>query len=238
MTWSPGELEALDTVAIGSAEIVYAFVSLDGAPSATELELLDAGERDRARRFVREEDRRRFTLAHAALRRILGLCIDVPPADVRFETGDRGKPRLSSELEPLEFNMAHSHELALVAVARHAPVGVDLEWLGEIPAAIELADSHFSKRERRILGAVPKRQRSELFLRYWTRKEAVIKASGEGLSRTLNDFDVDTAPRVVFAPGASGSPARWALDDLPAPNGYLAAVAVAATSRTPHWRPL
>ena len=151
------------------------------------------------------------------LRLVLARYLDVPPAVVRYELGPKGKPHLSGDLARIKFNMAHSDGLALVAMTRDLAVGVDIERMRDLPDATALADHHFSERECSALRAAPPPQRSARFLRYWTRKEAVIKASGEGLSRALDAFDVDTAPSSITVRTGLGQPeqTRWAMQDPP-----------------------
>jgi 4'-phosphopantetheinyl transferase len=239
MIWPSAALSALDAVPVG-ADVVYAFIGLGGEPAASDRELLDPDERLRADRFVHESDRTRFILAHAALRLVLARCLGVEPAAIRYERGPQGKPRLAGALQPVEFNMAHSHDLGLVAVTRDRPVGVDVERLRDIADTSSLADSYFSVRERSAIAAAAGWERSPRFLQYWTRKEAVIKASGEGLSRELDTFDVDTAPHTVAIPASEGRPGHteWWVLDLPAPDGFLAAGAVATAGDVPAWRAL
>jgi 4'-phosphopantetheinyl transferase len=218
MTWSAADLRALEGISVGQREVVYAFVSLEGEPSALDEALLDDVERRRSSRFVRPRDRHRFVHAHAGMRLFLALSLGVEPAIVRYETGAHGKPRLLPGLPPLEFNLSHSEELALLAVSRERPVGVDVEHVREIPDAMSIADAHFTADESEGLRSLPPPERRAAFFRYWARKEAVIKAGGEGLERDLDSFEVDGAP---------GS-TEWVLQDLPSPAGYAAAGAVAA----------
>ena len=243
MIWSAADLRALEAVRIGPSEVVYAFVSLVGEPSAVDEALLDDEERHRSQRFVRPTDCSRFVLAHAALRLFLARCLGVEPATVLYETGTHGKPRLVPGLGPLEFNLSHSEGLGLLAVARDRSVGVDVEHVRELPDALDIADTHFSVAERDELRSLPQAERRAAFFYCWTRKEAVIKAGGEGLGRALDSFDVDLAPGSTSAlkrwAGRSGEEAELSLRDLPAPPGYAAAAAVAApASALIGWREL
>ena len=185
---------------------MYVFVSLAGAPSALDEALLDDEERARSRRFVRAVDCHRFVLAHAALRLFLARCLDVDPVTVGYEKGLHGKPRLGAGLVPLEFNLSHSDVLGLLAVARDRSVGVDVERTREVPDVLAIADTHFSAAERMGLRSLPPAERLAAFFRCWTRKEAVIKASGEGLGLALDSFDVD------LAPGSMSALKRYAAD--------------------------
>lgn len=218
MVWSAADLRALESIHVGDSEVVYAFVLLEGEPSASDEELLDDDEQGRAERFVRPTDRHRFVLAHSSLRSFLALALAVEPATVRYETGAHGKPSLLPGLPPLEFNLSHSEELGLLAVARGRALGVDVEHVRELPDAMIIADTHFTAAESEGLRSLAPPERQAAFFRYWARKEAVIKAGGEGLERALDSFDVDE----------STGRTEWFLRDLPSPAGYAAAGAVAA----------
>jgi len=229
MIWSAADLRALEAIRVEQSEVVYAFVSLEGEPSALDEALLDDEERDRASRFVRPRDRSRFVHAHAGLRLFLALSLGVEPATVRYETGAHGKPRLLPGPQSLEFNLAHSEELGLVAVVRDRSVGVDVEHVRDLPDAMNIADTHFTAAESETLRSLPPEEGRAAFFRYWARKEAVIKAGGEGLERSLDSFSID---------GTAGS-TEWILQDLQSPTGYAAAGAVAAhPGAAPQWREL
>lgn len=218
MIWSAADLRALEGIRVGESDVVYAFVSLEGEPSAFDEDLLDDEERGRAERFVRPTDRHRFVLAHSSLRSFLALALAVEPAAVRYEAATHGKPGLAPGLPRLEFNMSHSEDLGLLAVARGRAVGVDVEHVRELPDAMSIADTHFTATESERLRSMAPPERQLAFFRYWARKEAVIKAAGEGLGRALDSFDVDESPEGT----------EWFFRDLPSPAGYAAAGAVSA----------
>lgn len=236
------ELRSLRAISLGPSEVVYAFVSVASEPSALDEALLDDEEQVRSTRFVRPPDRRRFVLAHAALRLFLARCLDIHPMAVRYENGIHGKPRLASGLPSMGFNLSHSGELGLVAVARDRSVGVDVEQVRGVLDARSIADMHFSRAERQALRSFPPAEQQEAFFRCWTRKEAVTKAVGEGLGHALDSFEVDLAPGSVSAltrfDGRSGNVAGWSLRDLTAPTGYAAAGAAAIVLRAQptRWR--
>jgi len=243
MIWRAADLRALEDVSVEPAEVVYAFVSLAGEPSTIDEALLDEAERARAARFVRPTDRRRFVLSHAALRLFLARCLDLEPTIVRYENGVHGKPRLELASPQLEFNLSHSGGLGMLAVARDRPVGVDVEHVRDVPYALSISDTHFSAAEREVLRSLPPAERRGAFFRCWTRKEAVIKAGGEGLGRALDSFDVDITPGSTSAlkrfGDRSGDEAGMFVRDLLSPPGYTAAGAVAAPARVPvRWQEL
>jgi 4'-phosphopantetheinyl transferase len=192
--------------------------------------LLAPEERARADQFVHEQHRRRFTAARAALRRLLGEVLRAPADALVFETGAHGKPALAGRWRgALEFNVTHAHELALYAVRTDGPVGVDVEWRRAVPDCLDIARSHFAPGERAALEAVSAADRELAFFRCWTRKEAFIKATGEGLSHPLDRFEVTLAPgdppRFLSIDGDANAAAGWSLFSLEPAPGYLAAVA-------------
>jgi 4'-phosphopantetheinyl transferase len=194
--------------------------------------MLAEDERQRAGRFRFEQHRQRFVVGRGALRTILGCYLDIEPEQVCFGYAARGKPHLQPEPEAgaLYFNLAHSHELALCALSRDGPIGIDLEYALPLPDADQVAARFFSAAEQSAYRDLPPEQRQEAFYLCWTRKEAYIKATGEGLARSLSDFDVSLTPgepaRLLRVAGDPLEAARWSLATLwPAPS-YVAALAV------------
>jgi 4'-phosphopantetheinyl transferase len=193
-------------------------------------EALSPDERARAARFVFPRDRRRFAVARGALRSILAGYLGLTPSALAFAYGPRGKPRLADRAD-LDFNLAHSHELALCAVTAGRPVGVDVEWLRPLSDLLSVARTAFSPAELAALLAGSEAERPAAFFRCWTRKEAYIKARGDGLSLPLDAFDVslaaDEPPALLANRLDPAEPARWTLHSLAPADGYLGALAVA-----------
>lgn len=212
-----------------AGEVHVWYVDIDGGALSSAAKLLSADEIDRADRFHFERDRRRFMLARAALRRRLGAYLGCPPQDVHFDYGAHGKPVLSAPATPtLRFNVSHAGGRALLGFTCGCEVGVDLERLVEVPDALDLAARFFAPSERAALETVEPGQRSRAFLNGWTRKEAFVKAVGEGLGFPLDRFGVSLSPdepaRLLAL--EDGDPTAWTLSDLEPEAGYLAAVAV------------
>jgi 4'-phosphopantetheinyl transferase len=188
---------------------------------------LSDDEQARAGRFIRDEPRRLFLATRSALRAILGRYLDLPPADVPILTDASGKPNVPDS--DVQFNVAHSGELALVAVARGFAVGVDVELVRPVDEAREIAARNFHPDERAAICAADVAQQDAIFLRYWTRKEAVLKAIGTGLGYPLDAFDVlpdQGRARWVELPAHAAAPlTRCWLEDVDPCPGYLAAVA-------------
>jgi 4'-phosphopantetheinyl transferase len=164
---------------------------------------LAADERDRSARFRFERDRRRFVVARGSLRDVLGRYVGTPADQIRFVYNAFGKPELSSEIggSRVRFNVSHSADIALIAVASDADVGVDIECVREDAGFAEIAQHFFSPDEAALRG--------QAFFRCWTKREAYVKACGEGLG--------DGPVRVD---------GRWSFFTVEPAPGYVGAVAV------------
>jgi 4'-phosphopantetheinyl transferase len=197
---------------------------------------LSADEGERAARFHFERDRRRFIVGRGELRALLGRYLGIEPERVRFRYGPRGKPHLEADTvgtvgdEALRFNLAHSHELVLYAFTRAREIGVDIEHVRPLPDAEQLAARFFSPGENAAWQALPESQHLEAFFNCWTRKEAYLKAIGDGLARPLDQFEVSLAPGEAAAllrvQGHAEEVAHWRLYAIEAAAGYIAALAV------------
>lgn len=191
--------------------------------------MLDHMERARARGLLLHRDRVRFVVAHAALRTILAHYLQQQPSEVCFQVGVYGKPMVAGTLRPrLDFNLAHSADLAVCAVARDREVGIDLERIQ--PTALDdLAQRFFSPAEQAALGALPPAQRVLGFFQCWTRKEAYLKADGHGLALPLDSFDVSVAPgapaAVLAVRGTAHIATDWSLRELDVGAEYSGAIA-------------
>jgi len=219
-------------------------VALERDPDrlARDRALLSPDERRRADRFRFPVHADRFTVSRASLRRILGAYLDVDPARIAFAYGPDGKPRLADPADPLRFNLAHSADVTLVALARGREVGVDLERMRRGVPHQRLARRFFAHPEIVALDSIPTPRREAAFFATWARKEAYVKARGEGLVRWLRRFAVsiepdEARPRLVV-PGHPGEAARWTLASIDAGPGFAAALAVegSADPRVFVWR--
>ncbi len=205
-------------------------VFLDRTPGWLEWhdELLCDDERDRACRFYFERDRRRFTVARGALRMILSGYSAQHPESIRFEYGPQGKPHLASSHSEMRFNLAHSEELALIAVARERELGIDVERIRSFSLGAQRPEDFFSPREVSTLRALSGTLAEEAFFRCWTRKEAYIKARGGGLSIPLDSFDVSLEagePAALLAVrGDATEASRWSMQALHPAAGYAGAL--------------
>jgi 4'-phosphopantetheinyl transferase len=156
-------------------------VAVDQSAWTLQLPELDEAEQARAASFVHIRDRWRYSVARAQLRLLLAEHLGMPSAALHFVHDHWGKPHLVTEPR-CAFNLSHSGDVALVALANDGEIGVDIEVLRAMPNALELAQLHFSPAERQALSAASPTDRDAVFLRCWTRKEACLKAIGRGLS--------------------------------------------------------
>jgi 4'-phosphopantetheinyl transferase len=196
---------------------------------------LAADEQQRAARFRFERHRRQYEVGRGALRTLLGAYLDLPPGEVRFAYGERGKPFLAAPPpggSDLHFNLSNSNELALIGFVRGIEIGVDVEYRKAMPDLEQIAERFFSESERVALRQLPAHQKPAGFFNCWTRKEAYLKAVGQGLAARLDSFDVTLAPgeppRMLTLEGDAPRAARWFFEHFqPAPD-YVGALAVEA----------
>lgn len=198
--------------------------------------ILSPNEQVRATRFRFERDRLTYITGRGALRTLLGDYLDRPPATIPITTTPYDKPILASPDASLTFNVSHSGDLVLLAFADQVAVGVDVEPIRPIPDADDIVARFFSDAEVQTWRALPPAQRDAAFLTCWTRKEAYIKARGEGLSHPLHLFDVafrPNEPARLLASRSSDAPVDdWSLHALPLPAPYVGALAVRDPSTT------
>ena len=193
--------------------------------------LLSSTERARAQSFHFPKDREQYVIRHGLLRVLLGRYLRTPPSEIEFRYGPQGKPGIKSDDAPevLYFSNSHSGHLALYAVTRACPLGVDVECLRPIPDFQDIAARFFSPRETQMLMALPMAYRTEGFFAFWTHKEAILKATGEGIAHGLTEVEMTLNERrdleIVGMAGESQTHSEWRLRSLlPAP-GYRAALA-------------
>ena len=223
-------------VACDEGEVHVWLASLEQEPRVARAlhDTLNADERQRADRFHFAKDRAHFVVARGVLRDILGRYLGTPPARIGFSYSRYGKPSLKEgdgdDGARLCFNVSHSHELALYAVARGREIGLDIEHLREDLAGPEIAERFFSPAEVAALRTLAPELHTAAFFNCWTRKEAYIKALGEGLSHPLHRFSVSLIPgepaSLLHADDDPSAPSRWWMSALPVDDGYAAAVVV------------
>jgi len=187
-------------------------------------------ERDRARRFVFDRDRDRFIEARACLRQLLAARLGTPPDSVELVYGARGKPALAPGYADtgLRFNVSHCDDLTLYAFSCGREIGIDVEAVRPIGDADDIAARFFSQREKRAYRALEPGDRPLGFFQCWTRKEAFIKALGDGLSYPLDRFDVSLTPgepaQILRVEDTPGDRCGWRLESWSPAPGFVAAV--------------
>ncbi len=222
-----------DLILSGNATHIWR-VTLEQTPAriCQLFQLLSQDERERAERFFFERDRRRFIVGRGALRIILGRYVGVGPDQLRFGYALHGKPYLANSFGhfTLQFNMAHSNELAVYALARGCQVGIDVEYIRPLLELDQIASRFFSASESMALRAIPENQKVEAFFNCWTRKEAYIKAIGDGLAQPLDQFQVSLAPgepaRLLNVEGLPEQINRYSMMAFTPDFGYVGALVV------------
>jgi 4'-phosphopantetheinyl transferase len=219
-------------VAGGAIEVVSVRLDADLSAVGALAQCLSDGERLRARRFVFERDRRRYIVGRARLRHLLASRLGVEPDAVELFYGPRGKPRLSRSFtnSDLCFNVSHSEDVAVYAFSSGREIGVDVEAVREMRDADDIAARFFSRRENEAYLALDPRDKVLGFFNCWTRKEAFIKAIGDGLCYPLDSFDVSLAPEepamILRVGSTSGSNCGWQLEGFSPGPGFIAAVVI------------
>lgn len=185
-------------------------------------------ERDRARRFRFDHLYEAFVIAHGALRHLLGHYINCSPNEVALAYSVKGKPALAAP-SSVHFNMTHSGDLAVIALTLRREIGVDVEQIRPLSDIQQIADQCFCPEEASEVMSAPQTERERAFFRCWTRKEAYIKATGDGLSAPLSSFRVtvqrDVPTRFVHIQHNAIEAEAWTLHDLQVPVDYAAALA-------------
>lgn len=208
--------------------------------------LLSREEKARAARCYNDLHRNRFIAGRSFLRTVLGKYLGIKPGSILFTYGPNGKPELGAIAAEsgLRFNLAHSENLALLALTTRAEVGTDIERVRPVPEAAELVRRFFSSRETAQFGELLPEQQSPAFFNLWTRKEALLKATGEGIAHSLRSVEVSFLPyepaRLLSVPPGIPAPGHWTLRELHPAPGFIAALVVASFPihlRTFSWPP-
>lgn len=232
-----------DSVTLLPGDVHVWSVCLDRPESSVDAlsKTLSRDERDRAARFHFDRDRRRYVCARGALRHILGSYIDADPIEISFAYGPHGKPALARNGGSVSFNVSHSEEMALIAVASSEIVlGVDVEAIRSIPDGDDIARRFFAPREVARMAGLEPSARESAFFRCWTRKEAYLKALGDGLAKPLDSFEVTFGveePAELRVPGDQYEQTKWTLVALEPAAGFAAAlVATRGARHVNSWR--
>jgi 4'-phosphopantetheinyl transferase len=218
-------------LADGEIDVWYARLSVAANRLATLRDTLSADERERAARFHFDRHRDAFVVARGVLRSILSGYFDVTPGEIVFQYGARGKPGIAGA--SIHFNASHSGDWAAYAVARTPLIGIDIEMIRPIPDMEELARRTFSEAEAAEFQMIDAPLRQQGFYNCWTRKEAYVKAIGDGLHAPLDGFQVTLSPgqaaALVAIDGSKAKAAQWTMFDLKLERGYAGAIVIYGT---------
>ena len=205
--------------------------------SSMELEhlgnFLSLDEIDRADRFRFPLHRKRFIAARGILRQLLGSYLEVSPNSLTFEYGDRGKPLLanSGRDSSLNFNLSHSQEYAIYGFTYHQTIGVDLEYVKEMPDSLSIAQRFFAKNEYQLIRNTEREQQNQVFFQLWTAKEAYLKAVGTGLAGSLTSINISLDQAEFPSLSIKGDRilgTEWSLYSCIPQHNYIAAIALRA----------
>lgn len=194
---------------------------------------LSEDEQRRANEFRFEEKRRHFIVGRATLRQLIGECLKANPVALEFSYTQRGKPELAGlHTEKLHFNLSHSGNLALIALTRICPLGVDLEQVRAVRYDAEIARRFFTAPESASLESLPEDEQTGAFFNLWTRKEAWLKATGVGISESLGRVEISFLPGepacVVNVVDKPEEAKKWTLVELKPAKGFVGALAIRA----------
>jgi len=222
-------------ISLGNNEVHIWRVNLDRDPLYVQsiYKHLSKDEQKKAERFFFDKDRKNYIVARGFLRVVLSRYLDKNPNELRFLYNCYGKPRLLGfqGFGNITFNVSHSRSIALFVITRYREVGIDLEYILPDFDFMQAAEQFFSFRENAALREIPrKKERERAFYNCWTRKEAYIKARGEGLSLPLNQFDVSVTPgepaKLLRHYGIPQEVNRWALKEIQIARGFVASLAI------------
>jgi 4'-phosphopantetheinyl transferase len=195
---------------------------------------LTEAEHAHAKRFRLPSNRNEFIVARGFIRFVLGRYLGIAPGCVRFQEGQHGKPELASQArgDRLTFNLSHSRSVILAAITADHKVGIDIEFLDPSVDFSEIARTILSPPEERWLSQLPDDERKLYCFRCWTRKEAFMKALGEGLSDRIRQVEIVPTAGALL-PRIAGIPAgdHWMIEDLDVGGSFVAALAVGAPNR-------
>ena len=224
-------LHALPDVAPG-VELWWTDLAHDAADIAPVEAWLSPAEQARAARFGTDLLRRKYIAGRTSLRQVLGATLGIEPAAVPIRRGPRGRPELDGTVAPHDFNISHTDGGALIGVARRGPadrrrIGVDVEREERLVGADRLARKFLSPVEQDSLRGLDADARRRRFLRYWTCKEAMSKATGDGIGAPFGRLTVELEPVPRLAAGPPPYvPGAWQLHAAAVPHGFLATVAL------------
>lgn len=217
------------TLSEDEVHIWRAPLDLEESFQSSFLKLLSPDEKSRAQKFRFAKDSRNFINARGILRSLIGKYLEMNPAEISFQYSKFGKPAIADN-HPLQFNVSHSQNIALFAFTKRFHVGVDIECVNPNIEIKDIATKFFSTNEVSNLLALPEDQQPLGFFNCWTRKEAFIKAIGEGLSFPLNQFEVSLEPdkpaKLLATHWDANAVSKWTLYSMTPASNFVGSVVI------------
>jgi 4'-phosphopantetheinyl transferase len=199
------------------------------------LAILDNKEKQQAQRFKFNKDRNCLICSHAILRILLSKYLACVPKSITYEYNQYGKPMLSNNNNKLHFNLSHSHQKAIIAITKDNPIGIDIEYMQTKQSLAEIAKRFFAAQEYHEYKQLPNKQKIHGFYNAWTRKEAFVKAIGEGITHPLKNFVVNLTPgtnaKILSIKNHETAPQDWQLHSFTVAEKYCAALAWEGTTK-------
>ena len=227
----PGNV-SVPTMGQNDVHVWFAYVCSNPLQQAEYKSLLSRDELDRMARFHFERDRDAFVFAHGFLRSLLAGYLQLSPGELRFDYTGYAKPSIS-QITDIQFNLSHTDGAVLLALCRNREIGVDIEKVRSDFELMSIAARFFTRKERESLLHLTEPERAEAFFHCWTRKEAVLKARGDGLSFPLDRVEVSVTPEEAIVGIQTGTEEqRWRVMPLNVRAGYVAAVALSEHQQT------
>lgn len=211
------------------AHIWSAMLSCDTQKLKIFFDLLDANEQARAKRFHFEKDRNQFIASHGILRKILSGYLNVSPEKIIFSYNEFGKPFIANQSD-IQFNLSHSKNIALIGVTKNYSIGIDIEYIKQMRDIDAIAERYFSAHEYSALKQLSTEEKQLAFFNGWSRKEAFLKAHGQGLSYSLEKIEVNLlaneTAKFIAIHDANENISDWELYNLEPANDFAAALAI------------
>ena len=201
--------------------------------------IISEDEQKRAAKFYFEKDRVRFIVARGFLRMILACYIKKTPEEFRFRYNKFGKPSLENiNNNNVQFNLSHSDKMIVYGFTSCRDIGIDIERIRTSEDTVQILDHFFSELEKEEFKMIPEEKKKETFYQCWTRKEAYIKARGEGLSIPLDDFSVTLipgSPAKLIKADKDSAVTQWHMKDISVASGFAAAAVVSGSEPSFHY---
>lgn len=205
-------------------------VPLDKSPFSLEYlsSILSEDERKRSDRYKFLSDKNKFIICRGMLRVILSKYLDIPPDLIKFDYTDKGKPFIKDT--NLSFNLSHSQQLAVYAISVNEFLGIDLEYLGKNTDFEAIAKRFFTSREYEFIKGLNERDKKEVFLRLWTRKEAYLKAIAQGIANGLDQVEFDLKLNIMRINGSEKLGKDWFIYEFYPEKDYISTLVIKCRS--------